>query len=93
MLPSGAFDHSGSSEEDAELEDAVCHGKFSSREKLSREISFESDDGLSPDNYALFLNLLTEADRLSNNTGSHVKIQKLTTSKSTPYKTILRRTK
>ena len=91
-LPMSAFDHNMSSDEEELRENGVCHGKFASRQRLSREMSIESDDGVLCEHFDLFSNLLMEADRLSNGTGSHIKVQKLTTSKSTPYKTILRRT-
>jgi|LauGreDrversion4_2_1035121.scaffolds.fasta_scaffold179321_1 hypothetical protein len=69
-------------------------GKFCARRMLSREMSIDSvlsDDLEAPEEATeLLTRLLLEADRISRNTGCHVKVQKLTTSRTSPYKTLLR---
>ena len=67
------------------------HGKFISR-TLSREYSLDADgsEGNS-EMVELFTRLLIDADAVGTKRGSHVKVLKLTTSKTCPYKTLLRR--
>jgi hypothetical protein len=92
-LPRGALLDSPSIQEDNfSPEGGSRHGKYVSR-GLSRECSWDGDNSdLEPERAELFCRLLKEADRLSCNTGCHVKVTKLTTSKTCPYKTFLRHT-
>ncbi len=94
-LPSGAFDNWGPLLECDEGPDGNF-GKFVTKRMLSRELSIESvDDGNAygdPVTVELFTNLLKEADRIIAFSGNHAKASKLTTSKSSPYKHLLRRT-
>jgi hypothetical protein len=94
-LPHGALDTAFDSEANTDEQYAGGWlGKFSAMRKVSREMSIDSvisDDGeMSHDSAELCTRLLFEADRVSNCTGCHVKVVKLTTSKTNPYKTLLR---
>lgn len=91
LLPAGSMDNSDSCDEgDAYFQHGGRHGKFVSR-SISRELSFDGDGSdIEPEQAELFTRLMMEADRLSTKTGCHVKVSKITTSKTSPYKTLLR---
>lgn len=90
-LPVGALENSDT----VGLDEMECgggsrHGKFVSR-GLSRECSLDGEGSeVESDRFELFTRLLKEADRISTVTGCHVKVSKLTMSKTSPYKTLLR---
>ena len=95
QLPRAAFEYSDSALEDTtQPTDGSRVGKFCAKRMLSREMSIDSvisdDMETSEDTAELLTRLLHEADRISRNTGCHVKVQKLTTSRTSPYKTLLR---
>jgi hypothetical protein len=90
-LPIGAFENSEAlGFDEGESECGSRHGKFVSR-GLSRECSLDADaTEVDSDRFDLFTRLLKEADRISTLSGCHVKVKKLTMSKTCPYKTLLR---
>ena len=88
-LPPGSCDPLDESDVDVAGSDGSRLGKFVAR-SLSREFSVDADDTVDAETLDLFFKLTLEGDRVSTSTGSHVKVRKLTTSKSSPYKTILR---
>jgi len=96
-LPHGALTTSSESDFNAgeDEEGGGRLGKFCTMRKLSREMSIDSvisedNDGTTIEMGELFTRLLLEADRVGHNTGRHVKVVKLTTSRTNPYKTLLR---
>jgi hypothetical protein len=93
LLPCAAFSNWDSMPDPDERQSGQF-GTYAARRMLSRELSIESvEDSTGPSSSALelFTSLLNTADRISNSSGNHIRIQKLTTSKSVPYKTLLRR--
>jgi hypothetical protein len=94
QLPRAAFDYIDPIGEEIPIADGSRVGKFCARRMLSREMSIDSvlseDMETSEEATELLTRLLIEADRVSRNTGCHVKVQKLTTSRTSPYKTLLR---
>lgn len=91
LLPAGCLDPSTDSFEDEQLcAQGSRHGKYSSR-SLSRELSLDSEQSdVDSDKSELFMRLLAEADRISSSTGCHIKVTKLTMSKTSPMKPLLR---
>jgi hypothetical protein len=91
LLPPGSLeDNDLADEQSSSLEHGDRHGKFVAR-SLSRELSFDGEGSdIEPERLELFTRLLAEADRVSVKTGCHIKVTKLTTSKTSPYKTLLR---
>jgi hypothetical protein len=95
QLPRAAFEYVDPIlEEEDQVQAGARLGKFCAKRMLSREMSIDSvvsDDMETPEETVeLLTRLLFEADRISRNTGCHVKVQKLTTSRTSPYKTLLR---
>ncbi len=90
FLPSGALDDL---ECDAVVQCGSAMGKFGERINAGRSISLDScsDDGCNDGDLDVFYRMLGEAERVRMNVGVHVKVTKLTTSRSKPYKTILRK--
>ena len=92
MLPTGALEEPWDISPGCDEADDGCrYGKFGSRAQ-PRQLSFDgiNSDGSSTEVSELFMRLLSDADRVTGETGCHVRVQKLTTSKSRPYKTVLR---
>ena len=95
QLPRAAFEYFDPMPEESDnIPDGSRLGKFCAKRMLSREMSIDSvvsdDMETSEHTTELLTRLLLEADRVSRNTGCHVKVQKLTTSRTSPYKTLLR---
>jgi hypothetical protein len=90
LLPVGALENIDSNQvEEANVGGGSRHGKFVSR-CLSRELSVDDDSEVESDRADLYNRLLEEADRAATKTGCHVKVRKLTMSKTSPYKILLR---
>jgi hypothetical protein len=91
MLPLGSLDRHLESEcSDSASDHGSRHGKYVSR-SISREVSIDGESSdVEPETIELFTRLLLDADRITKNTGCHVKKTKLTTSKTSPQKTFLR---
>lgn len=92
-LPAGSLDARSSSEEGESGEEGSRYGKFA-RTACPRGYSIESrmsvDEADNSEELEIFSRLSIEADRMTRSSGCHVKVQKLTTSQSCPYKTLLR---
>lgn len=92
LLPPGSCVALEASNETDGCYDGSRMGKYVVR-SLSRELSLDADDQISPETLDLLSRLMVEGDFVSTSTGCHVKVRKLTTSKSSPYRTILRHSK
>jgi len=89
LLPPGALDDEKLIFSDHEdTEDGSHYGKYGAKAQ-PRQLSFDecnSDSEISE----MFTRLLIDADRVTSGTGCHVQVRKLTTSKTRPFKTMLR---
>ena len=89
-LPAGALEGYELHVDSLHPQTGSQHGKFVMR-SLSREFSIDTDSAeMDSERLELFSRLLEEGDRMSTKVGMHIKFQKLTTSKTSPYKTLLR---
>ena len=87
FLPPGALDSNVSSSDFGE--EGSRYGKSAGR-VVTRGYSIESLGSIDPVAEEVFARLELEADRMSRFMGSHIKVEKLTTSKTHPYKILLR---
>lgn len=92
LLPPGSCVTLEASQETDGGNDGSRIGKYVAR-SLSRELSLDADDQISPETLDLLSRLMVEGALVSTGTGCHVKVVKLTTYKSSRYKTILRHSK
>lgn len=95
-LPAGSLDKCPSSDEKDIVYEGSRYGKCAGRSGPYRGGSIESmpsfDELDTTEKAEVFVRLSLEADRMSRSVGGHVKVEKLTTSKTCPYKVFLRRT-
>jgi hypothetical protein len=91
MLPTGALNEDLNIISDHEdTESGSRYGKFGTKAQ-PRQLSFDGGESeLDSEISELFVRLLVEADRVTKETGCHIRFCKLTTSKSRPFKILLR---
>lgn len=90
LLPNGALDNPPCIYGVESGDEGSRYGK-SAGKLCTRGYSIESVGSVDASSEEVFVRMELEAERMSKAVGSHIKVQKLTTSKTCPYKTLLRR--